>query len=1092
MNKKTRSLVVLFTLVAGSLVTLATSPLSPAKAAPVETSGLYKITPIQSEYTPIGCYGCPTSTTFVPAFTAQATIGASIASATKIDTFDTVTNVWNAATKGWDQVPVSGGCAIITKTLKCWGNNSYGQLGNGTTTSSPSALVTATTDDGSELTGVTDVSTNGLTTCVVASGKLKCVGSGNWPGNYSRRTNVQVDEQFLESNNWKDNKRKTAETNKVEILNGENTPTYTSPTVASNVWVPDVAFSTQWTTINSLTTGEVVSTGVVKVQVGTNQINNGASTPTICVLKSDGLTSCAKITTGGDQETLTSSEHKWDCNSDGVDYEFTTDSFSWPCGTQSFIVKITRTTVTTQKALVWTWIDSEVTGTVDIAMPSDSWGASSVCFAGVTTTCRTFSGGEFGVKTDPIEGGENSQAVYITNSTYGYPGLCLYSNDTISCGSGSSGTTGPKMATKVIPVAVMAKPLNIFYGKASEMSKLYFLLPTGILSADAWIFNCSQCGGSSSGNAVTPVTAFSASTASAFNFVQSVNGSTDSADYIPMKVQSGARSSSLKYRRVSIKISDTGESLAGVSIRWNAPDAVGTLTLGSSSGNEDKTDTSGLANVYLPNGPVTFTLAPPVNTSNMCPPNCGPTSTVCPPTCVSGQTPGSPVTTTTTIPAPTGTLASGASLQAATITVLVADSGTVDVVVPKPPAIFTRKISVTLENGTPVPSATVQLKNNYLTYAYESSGGSTSSWSSRPKDTMGFLGQMNCSYCFVAPPKYVTGTDGTVTFQSFNKGTRSGAFDAQVAYDDTVFNQAVLVNFASLTETVKLPFMASVKVTLPDADPSTPAVETDADPTTPEVDLKPDANGGVEVSTEVKDEGGTPMGGIKQVAETVSPGCESGGLISTTAKLDTVCNEGAVSAETVSKASVVRAMGVRANGACSAIVQATAGSNGQAKLVLCPTTSTKYRIRGKGALAAKVFCVRVNNVACGVSSTSVTSTTPVITPTTTTTTTIPYTPPYMNSVSYTTKTVSKVAVMKKGKVTAFTTINKVAKVSVPKGAKVVLAVSAASKKFCSVVGTSIKALKAGSCTISVKVTPKATAKVKKPKTKTTSIKIKVT
>jgi hypothetical protein len=1084
MNKKTRSIFVLFALAAGTLATLATSPASPVNAAAaVEASGLYKITAVESDYTPIGCYGCPTMKQNVPAFTPQTTIGSSLSSATKIDTFDTTTNVWNTATKAWDYVPVSGGCAIIASGLKCWGNNSYGQLGNGDTISSTAALVTAT-ENGSPITGVTDVSTNGLTTCIVINKILKCVGSGNWPGNYSRRTTINNDEQFLEGGSWKENKRKSTDTTQLEILNQQNTPTYTSPTVASNVWIPEVAFSTQWMTLNSLTTGEDVNTGVVKVQVGSSQTNNGASTPTICVLKTDRISACAKMTTGGDPDVVTNTQYNWDCNSDGLGYEFTTDSWSWPCSID-LIVKNTRTTVTTQKALVWSWIDAEVTGAVDIAMPSDTWGASSICFAGVATTCRTFSGGEFGVKTDPIEGGENSQAVYMTNSNYGSPGLCIYSNETMSCGAGTNGPTGPKSATKVTAVAVMAKPLNIFYGTTSEMGKLYFLLPTGILSADAWIFNCSQCGGSSSGNAVTPVSAFSTSTASAFNFVSSVTGSTDSDKYIPMKVKSGARSSSLKYRQVSIKISDTGENLAGVSIKWAAPDAVGTLTLGSSSSSDDKTDSSGLASVYLPNGPVTFTLAPPANTSNMCPPTCGTPSTVCPPTCVNGQNPSSPTTTTTTIPAPTGTLASGASLQAATITVLVADSGTIDVSVPKPPEIFTRKISVTLDNAdrTPVPSATVQLKNNYLTYAYRSSGGSTSTWSSRPKDAKGFLGQMNCAYCFVAPPKYVTGVDGTVSFQSFDQGTRSGAFDAQVAYDDGVFNQAVLINFLSLTETIKLPFMASVKVSLPDADPSTPAIETDADPSTPEVDLKTDSNGGVEIKTEVKDEVGAPMGGIKQVAETVTTGCETGGLISSSTKVDTVCSEGAVSTETVtkssidtiSKASIVRAMKVKTAAGCSAIVQATANSNGQATLVLCPTVSTKYRVRGKGALAAKTFCVRVNNTPCGAVSTS---STPTNTPTNTT-------PTYTYTNTYTPTAVSKVAVMKKGKVTSFTTINKTAKVSIPKGAKVVLVVAVTTKKFCSVSGTSVKALLPGSCTISVKVTPKGSKK-------TTTTKVKIT
>ena len=160
-------------------------------------------------------------------------------------------------------------------------------------------------------------------------------------------------------------------------------------------------------------------------------------------------------------------------------------------------------------------------------------------------------------------------------------------------------------------------------------------------------------------------------------------------------------------------------------------------------------------------------------------------------------------------------------------------------------------------------------------------------------------------------------------------------------------------------------------------------------------------------------------------------------------------------------------MGVKTSAGCYATLSAKTASNGKANLVVCPSTSTKYRIRGTGAIASKTICVRVNNVPCGVSSSSV------------------------NTGSNTTTVVSKVAVMKKGKVTSFTTINKTAKVKIPKGAKVVLVVAASSKKICSIVRTSIKAIKPGTCSISVKVTPKKTAKVKKPKTTTTKIKIKI-
>jgi hypothetical protein len=178
MNKKTRSIVVLFALAAGSLVTLATSPASPVKAASTESSALYKITPVESEAPPLGCVqGCPTIKSNTPTFAVQDTIGNTVAAATEIDTFNT--NAWDQVAQ--TNVSIQGGCAIVAGGLKCWGKNMNGQLGNETTTNSDSIPVTAT-ENSVALTGITDVSTNGLTTCVVANGALKCVGSGNLPG----------------------------------------------------------------------------------------------------------------------------------------------------------------------------------------------------------------------------------------------------------------------------------------------------------------------------------------------------------------------------------------------------------------------------------------------------------------------------------------------------------------------------------------------------------------------------------------------------------------------------------------------------------------------------------------------------------------------------------------------------------------------------------------------------------------------------------------------------------------------------------------------------------------------------------------------
>lgn len=73
-------------------------------------------------------------------------------------------------------------CAIMTdKTLRCWGNNTSGQLGNGTITSSlPPVPV-------SNLGGVTQVSIAGYSTCAIAGGYAYCWGN-NYDGQVGNGT----------------------------------------------------------------------------------------------------------------------------------------------------------------------------------------------------------------------------------------------------------------------------------------------------------------------------------------------------------------------------------------------------------------------------------------------------------------------------------------------------------------------------------------------------------------------------------------------------------------------------------------------------------------------------------------------------------------------------------------------------------------------------------------------------------------------------------------------------------------------------------------------------------------------------------------
>ena len=88
--------------------------------------------------------------------------------------------------------------------------------------------------------------------------------------------------------------------------------------------------------------------------------------------------------------------------------------------------------------------------------------------------------------------------------------------------------------------------------------------------------------------------------------------------------------------------------------------------------------------------------------------------------------------------------------------------------------------------------------------------------------------------------------------------------------------------------------------------------------------------------------------------------------------------------------------------------------------------------------------------------------------------------------------VPKVVSVKKGKTVSVTSALKTLGTTVVAKSKLVTTVSSASKKVCSVSKTNVvKGLKAGKCSLTVKITPPATKKVPKPKTTTKKISITI-
>ena len=885
--------------------------------------GLYKISSFTTTAPPPGCVGqgCPQTEQKMPALDKADAAFSALVGAKKIDTYST----WNNGTT------VKGGCAIKSDdTVACWGFNGYGQLGNGTTTDSDTPVSAV------NLGKVLDISTNGFSTCAVTTDNaLKCVGKGDWPG-FSK---FQIDgNNSVTTYTWNAGTQSydsgtptTSNINECQVSDGTKVVSVTQRCDNSQN-----NYSKDWVTIPDLT-------GVVKIQL---QGSQGWQNSALCVQKTDGTVACNKVTPGAGQPSSDKNAEEFDCNNDG-EYEtprgnetLSRDCF-WEWRPMQPATKLRENgSISTYKrrngwrreqqflAPTWEWKDSGLTKVVDFVVADQSFGGSDGTMCAIagddkSVTCKSFTaanfdwslnkttGGTWGAAS-VIKGSYNAEAVYMTS--FNGLGLCVYAQGTLSCGTATWSNGSMQFPSEVSSVAVMEKPISIF--SQSAVNKVFFMTKSGILSADQWALGCNGCYKPTSGATLTGVSAFIPAENAKFYALDSISGSTDNPDFVPMNVSTGERL--VKSQKVVTVTASDGTPLTGSSVRWTLLDKPDYL--GSSTKATDTTNDQGQVTLaQLATGPVGFTLKG-------------------------------------------GTLKDGSYLQAALIVVNVPATGSISVVVPIGKAVVDRSVSVVLTDKTPVPNAVITLRNNYLTYNYANNGNGNSSWSATAPDTKGFMQAAQCAYCFVAPPTFITGADGTVKWKSFQPESRSSQYDAEVVYDDGQLNQKVKVNFTGTTAdatttgaatTVTMPYMAVVKA---------------ADSVQAEV--TPASDGSVSVPVTLKNEDGDAIPSKESKAEEVCGEMKVGGLWSGTSSVQegycsgqgpgSSTNSGSNNSGTPSKSSV------SAMAACSGTGTATTDSKGAATVKICATKSGYYRVRTAGFLPSKTFCIKVNNQPCTV------------------------------------------------------------------------------------------------------------------------------
>jgi hypothetical protein len=387
------------------------------------------------------------------------------------------------------------------------------------------------------------------------------------------------------------------------------------------------------------------------------------------------------------------------------------------------------------------------------------------------------------------------------------------------------------------------------------------------------------------------MTSFVEANSSTYYSIESVETITNTLTFLPFKFTSGNRKAGLT-KKLKLK-TYSGEAIAGAMVAWRSTDVA--LGVKSSEGSAFSSGT-GEITVTSNTGPLTFSIVG-------------------------------------------GTLKSGASLQGAYVTRTFESGMDTNIEVPDPEVLIDRKVTVVNSAGVPIPNAELTLLNSYLTYTFSTEGPDTAIWGAQPIDPRGYFLEPSCPFCYTPPPAYITGTDGSVTFRSFDAKSKSSTNDALVGYDDGVLKKSVEYSFTSKDSTVALPDM-----------PTLLSTGEDTDIKTTDIDVVPDAQGNASIEIGLVD--GSQTGVLKAMVEPVCEEMETGSLWSSTLNVNNLCQGKTVAS--------VRSMAAK----CPVAQGRSIKAGEKLSVALCATSSTRVRIRANGAVAGKSICIVVRGKPC--------------------------------------------------------------------------------------------------------------------------------